>query len=403
MRFKYSENNKLGDLYLKAETDSDKSSYLVNLIASSVKREFYLFPERESIKAFQAALLKANSILIDFPIKIKFHCSAHTPTGTFSAETKNKKFGSIKIDSQKKKSIIKKSIAPPIKPKRSLPKKTILTSYGILILFLVASLLIKSDRPANPKADLLASALEKVNQAEAILMFDEPEKARGILEQAQELAQQTNNQEIKENIDAQLDKANLITRLNNLEIFLLDFKALKITGQRDKLFVLGDDEISYQIDFNQKKSAPVGPIDFSVKYSGRTYKLTDNQILRNDADWLKEPQDLSSAIDLAIDGSIYVLLPDTIKKFYKGEEKKISLTKITNPLNNPRQIYATENHKFIYILEANRVLVYQKDGALAAQYLSPQFINLKGIHVTPDDKILYLLNNNEVLKIDITF
>ncbi|OGZ34424.1 MAG: hypothetical protein A2Y98_03845 [Candidatus Portnoybacteria bacterium RBG_19FT_COMBO_36_7] len=56
----------LGNLYIVAELSCVKDcSYLNNLLASLIKREYYLSPERGAIKSFRAALKKANGHLAD--------------------------------------------------------------------------------------------------------------------------------------------------------------------------------------------------------------------------------------------------------------------------------------------------------------------------------------------------
>lgn len=54
----------LGNLYIVAQLTSVKDcGYLNNLLASLIKREYYLYPAKGAIKSFQAALKKANAHL----------------------------------------------------------------------------------------------------------------------------------------------------------------------------------------------------------------------------------------------------------------------------------------------------------------------------------------------------
>ena len=150
-----------------------------------------------------------------------------------------------------------------------------------------------------------------------------------------------------------------------------------------------------------------------VSYYGYIYALdnkkeeiTKSRFLNGEvgegSNWLKEKQDLTGAKSLAIDGSIYVLYQDgKVKKYYQGEERNFALATITNPPTNPLKIFTTDKNKLLYILEKNRLLVYDKAGKLTAQYLSPQFLNLKDVYVSETDNQIYLLNNNEVLFIEL--
>ncbi len=56
----------LGNLYIVAELSLIKDcGYLNNLLASLIKREYYLYPERGAIKSFRLALKRANAHLAD--------------------------------------------------------------------------------------------------------------------------------------------------------------------------------------------------------------------------------------------------------------------------------------------------------------------------------------------------
>lgn len=400
---KNQEESSLGDLILETIDSNNKTSYLINLIASTIKREFYFDVSRGPIKAFRTALLKANSVLSDFEDNIELKVHAFTPQGTLSCINKNNKFGKIKIDASKKKSIKKikpiKKIKLPKVPK--INKKIILSAYSILIIILLLNIIIpKLNTENSQEPDLLANILEKINQAEAVLLFDEKEKARSFLEEAEKMAENINNQEVKNNISHQLDKANSIERLNNLEVIMLDFEPKKIAGQRDRIYIMGSDNASYQL--SESKFIPSEPFDFNAKYSNYAYTLKDGQILKQGNPWLKQDIDLFGAIDLAIDGSIYILFDNNIKKFWKGEEQEFVLEKISNPVSEPKDIYTSLENDYIYILEKNRILVYNKKGQLIVQYLSPQFIDLKSIYVTSQDEVIYAINNNEVLRIKLS-
>lgn len=62
------DEDNLGTLYLVGQFDTSiqQSCSLLNLLASVIKREFYLNPKRKTVDAFEAALKKANSTLADF-------------------------------------------------------------------------------------------------------------------------------------------------------------------------------------------------------------------------------------------------------------------------------------------------------------------------------------------------
>ena len=62
------EEQKLGNLYIVGEivNFSENSSYLVNLLASIIKKEFYSKPKRSTMESLEAGLHKANATLSGF-------------------------------------------------------------------------------------------------------------------------------------------------------------------------------------------------------------------------------------------------------------------------------------------------------------------------------------------------
>jgi len=83
---------------------------------------------------------------------------------------------------------------------------------------------------------------------------------------------------------------------------------------------------------------------------------------------------LSGALDFAIDGSLYILFPDSsVKKYLGGSETQFALNSVPSPypaLGNITQIY-TDAGVNLYALDATngRVVVFDKEGAYLAQYI----------------------------------
>ena len=61
--FTYHDEEKLGKLYILGKVENaeqDEKSYIINLTASALRREYYDYPNRKPKKALQASLNKAN-------------------------------------------------------------------------------------------------------------------------------------------------------------------------------------------------------------------------------------------------------------------------------------------------------------------------------------------------------
>ena len=121
-----------------------------------------------------------------------------------------------------------------------------------------------------------------------------------------------------------------------------------------------------------------------------------------------EDLDLSNAVSLAIDASVYVLLNNgDIMKFY-GRQKADLI--INNPpytnLNDPKVIYTDEKTDFLYVLDGAeaRVLVYLKDASTGnltyqKQYLFDGVGDLRDMYVDSGDGKLYVLNKSKIIEV----
>ncbi len=120
------------------------------------------------------------------------------------------------------------------------------------------------------------------------------------------------------------------------------------------------------------------------------------------SNWLTEDVDLSGAVDLTIDGSVYVLTSDgRVLKFLRGNRQEFNLGEMTTPLNQPTAIYTNENSASIYILDPQnkRLVVFDKDGQMKNQYISDTFTDLRGMAIDETTNKAYLLNGSKVVGI----
>lgn len=120
------------------------------------------------------------------------------------------------------------------------------------------------------------------------------------------------------------------------------------------------------------------------------------------SNWLTQPADLSQGVDLAIDGSLYILTADgQVLKFLRGQSQDFTLGEMTTPLNSPTAIYTNENSSSLYILDPQnkRVAVFDKEGQLKNQYISDAFTDLRGMAIDEAAGKAYLLNGTKILGI----
>ena len=168
-------------------------------------------------------------------------------------------------------------------------------------------------------------------------------------------------------------------RLRPIPLTLPNGKITSITVFRDRLYLL---------------SAPSGSI-FRSDAIGGGYG--------NPRPWLTDPSaDLRTAVDIAVDGDVYVLRSDGIVlKLNQGKLADFSLNAIDPMLAGPTKIKTSENSDFLYLLDppTKRLVVVTKTGALVQQYRADLFDQLKDFIVDESNKTVYLLNGTQIFGI----
>lgn len=148
-------------------------------------------------------------------------------------------------------------------------------------------------------------------------------------------------------------------------------------------------------------------------YGGNVYLLQpdSSQILKyvaggNDnfqapTAWLADKVDLKGAVDMGIDGDIFILMGDgRVRRFAGGkEDTKFSLQGIDPPLTNPQALFVPQEGKVFYILDNGRVIEVSKDGAFQRQFRGPTDKALddpRGLYVDSGASKMYIINGNSV-------
>lgn len=145
------------------------------------------------------------------------------------------------------------------------------------------------------------------------------------------------------------------------------------------------------------------------------YVPVDNAYTSPPSDYL-DPRlgiDLTGAVDLAIDGNMYVLLADgTIKKFYDGAEQPFALTGLPEPMRGPTTLFVSGEQEpdapgYLYVTDSGneRVLQFDKNGAFIRQFMTQpgqsQFRGLRSIYVDEERRRLYVLSGRTLWLSDI--
>jgi len=142
------------------------------------------------------------------------------------------------------------------------------------------------------------------------------------------------------------------------------------------------------------------------KQNNQIYRYNKSETGFSDAsNWLNENVDFSYAIDMFIDGSIYVLFNDgQLTEYFMGIKQKfeLQLDSVAPIIEHPTKVMVSIEQKYIYILEPSqqRLIIFDKKGQFLYQYQFEQFTNLLDFAVDEVNKVVYFLNNTSLYQVE---
>lgn len=145
---------------------------------------------------------------------------------------------------------------------------------------------------------------------------------------------------------------------------------------------------------------------YVISGSSKLFKYTSSITgFTQEVDWLKDTAtaDLTKAIDLAIDGTLWIGQADgSIIKLYKGERQDFSYT-VNPPVARAIRVITDLDWKNIYLLDADtsRIIVIDKSGKLIKQVTAAEFINPTDMAVDESKAKIYLLDQDKIFEIGI--
>lgn len=144
-------------------------------------------------------------------------------------------------------------------------------------------------------------------------------------------------------------------------------------------------------------------------YLGNIYLLDtkDSQIYKfvagdsgySKQNYLSSGANISSAVSIAIDGSIWVLQKDgTILKFTKGKADSYSLTGLDKNLSNPTQIWTNVDSDNYYLLDNGnlRIVVVNKEKGYSSQFVNELLNKATLFDVLEKDKKILFISGGKI-------
>ncbi|HEX8932432.1 MAG TPA: hypothetical protein VF810_04715, partial [Patescibacteria group bacterium] len=112
--------------------------------------------------------------------------------------------------------------------------------------------------------------------------------------------------------------------------------------------------------------------------------------------------DLSKAVAMTIDSSIWILFNDgTIKKFTRGQADTFTIKNLTTPFKNPTKIYTDKDINNVYVLDNSnsRIVKLSQDGSFQTAYKAAILQNAKDFEVLENDKKILILSSDKIWEI----
>lgn len=122
----------------------------------------------------------------------------------------------------------------------------------------------------------------------------------------------------------------------------------------------------------------------------------------NKQKWLKEEGQFSDSVDMAIDGSVWVLSSQgKIDRFTRGTSDAFRVSGMSEPFNNPTALYTDEKLESVFILDKGnkRVIQLSKNGEYQKEYVGEGIENTKDLVVSKKEGKIFLLQDTKILEL----
>lgn len=215
-----------------------------------------------------------------------------------------------------------------------------------------------------------------------------------------EINSETKTLTSKNNVNGSIAQAQSIAREGDNTALILD-----VAGRLDRL----DSTANVINPVKSGLDSLVGPQDIAA-YNSSVYVLLPGteQIVKlratadgfdNGSPWITARTDsLKNAKSIAIDGSVWVLLNDSIIKFLAGKQETWEHDQFDPALSSPTDLWTDVNSQWLYILDPkeNRIIVVTKEnGRIVAQYESELIKSTVSFTVDEPNRLITIYTTNE--------
>ncbi|MCA9392102.1 hypothetical protein KC614_02770 [candidate division WWE3 bacterium] len=107
--------------------------------------------------------------------------------------------------------------------------------------------------------------------------------------------------------------------------------------------------------------------------------------------YLTETTNLQNAIDLAIDGSVYVLMPNNIALFTLGKREPFGLTGVFPSIKSSSRITTAVESKYLFVSTDKGIAVFTKEGRFNRLYQGDHLDSVQRLVLNEEHTIMYVL------------
>ncbi|MBI5045280.1 MAG: hypothetical protein HZC02_05130 [Candidatus Levybacteria bacterium] len=310
---------------------------------------------------------------------------------------------------------------------------------GVLI---VASVLVLSTKESQKtKAlfnEIYTSAKKDYDEAEGLLSLnkslahDDYEKAKETLAKADGKFKPGSDEAIKidelsQKINERLQETEGVSKISTAEVPDDDAPLLALKKSSGVIAVAEDEDNWYTLTKTVVAKIPKStskketiitndedwtkPVGLGV-FGGNIYVLDTSKgflkfVPTSDSyalsTYFKEDKpNLSSAVSLGIDSSVYILFSNgTIEKYAKGIKTDFEISGLKDQFSKPTYLFASPDVSNIYILDTatSRIVKLSSDGAFQTEYQAPILKNATILTVSNDEKSAFVLSGDKVYQL----
>lgn len=187
-----------------------------------------------------------------------------------------------------------------------------------------------------------------------------------------------------------------------------------VAGDDGSIYIIGEAGVS-KIDKSGKTTNQIKDISNTIAidvFGSNLYglnsknKTIDKYVGQESprTDYFKGSVTLDNPVSMSIDGSIWIIDSEKIRKFTKGTEDTFTVSGLTKDLSNSSQIFTSPDYASLYVLDPKTtriIAILKSDGSVKNQYVSKGLANASSFAVDESGKKIFVVISNKLYSFDL--